>query len=117
MFSGPGTTKATQEDILQELSNSGRASRKKDIRMTRAMYVSATSKRLKSMPVSALNIKPGDLALHANRDKVKTDEFTPRRLKTFNTDSGRSCVVYSAIQKLKSGQATQHQDRIFATNS
>lgn len=81
------------------------------------MYASATSKRLKSMPVSALNLKPGDLALHANQAKVKADEFTPRRLKSFNTDSGRSSVVYSAIEKLKSGQATQHQDRIIATNT
>ena len=109
LFSGPSNTKFSQEDVLQELSNSGRANRKKDIRMTRAMYVCSTSKRLAALPTKVLTLQPGDLARHCSPNKVKADEFTPRRLKSFNTDSGRSSVVYSAIQKIKSGQATQDQ--------
>ena len=109
LFSGPSTTKSSQEDILQELTNSGRANRKKDIRMTRAMYVCSTSKRLKGLPTSVLTLQPGDLARHSSQKKVKADEFTPRRLKSFNNDSGRSSVVYSAIEKIKSGQVTQDQ--------
>ncbi len=109
LFSGNSNTKASQEDIFQELTNTARASRKKDIRMTKTMYVCATSKRLDNLPCLPLKLKPGDIQRLGNAN-VKVDEFTPRRLKTFNTDSGRSHLISSAIGQLKSGLASQTQD-------
>ena len=111
LFSSASATKASQEDVLQGLSHSARANRRKDIRLTRAMHVVCTSKRLEALPVAPLKLAKGELASHGG-DKVTLDEFQPRRLKTFNTDGNRSEIVYSAINIIKS-KAKQEKCVIF----
>ena len=106
LFSSASTTKATQEDLLQELSNAARSNRRRDIRLTRAMYVVSTSERLQAVPMTTLQLAKGDLAAMGD-GKVHVDEFVPRRLKSFNNDGNHSEVLYSAIQKIKSGQSLE----------
>lgn len=111
LFSGPSATKSGQEDILQDLSNATRANRRKDVRLSRAMYLAATSERLSNLPVTPLTLNPGDICkLGSLVGGVTADDFAPRRMKTFENESDRSEVLYSAIQKVKASQANQTQD-------
>ena len=109
LFSGPSATKSSQEDILQDLSNATRANRRKDVHMSRAMYMASTSERFIHLPVTPLTLKPGDLNQLGSVTNVTADDFVPRRMKTFENDTDRSAVLYSAIHKVKNSQG-QNQD-------
>ena len=110
LFSGPSATKCGQEDILQDLTNAARSNRRRDIQLPRAMYIAATSERLKNLPVAPFTLAPGDLCRSGTVSTVTADDFAPRRMKTFENDVDRSEVLYSAIQKIKTSQGTQDRD-------
>ena len=105
LFSGISTTKTTQEDILQELTNLRRQNRRKDISLTRTMFCAATSKRLSALPCAMLKCQKGDLLAHGKRFKVVVDDFLPRKYNQ-PADEG-SQVVAKAISYLRENPTDQ----------
>ena len=101
MFSGISNTKTWQEDILQDLTNPARASRKKDISMTRAFFCMATSERLNALPTRVVRLVPGELAIHGKTHNVVADNFNPRPSKALLSPEPE--VFRVATHALKTG--------------
>lgn len=109
LFSGPSTTKTSQEDILQELTNAARANRRKDINLPRAMFVAAESKRLDGLPCARLRLGRGDLAAYGSAHQVTVQDFKPRKERA--ESSIPSTAVDQAIQHLKDSTQRSQPDQ------
>ena len=105
LFSGISTTKATQEDILMELSNLARQNRRKDLAMTRVMFTAATSERLQAIPCEFLQLDPSrsDIdqfsSLACDSEKVTVDDFLPRKVR--DHDGSTATCVSKAIEFIR----------------
>ena len=111
LFSGISTTKATQEDILQELSNLVRHNRRKDLALTRVMFTAATSERLQAIPCDFLALDPSrhDVdqfsSLANESEKVTLNDFLPRKVRDID-GSGTATCTSQAIKFIR--EATPH---------
>lgn len=107
LFSGISTTKATQEDILQELSNLTRQNRRKDISLTRVMFTAATSDRLSAIPCNSLELDPSrqDIdqysSLASDSDKVTMNDFLPRKVQSHDDGSGTAKCTAQAVKFIR----------------
>ena len=105
LFSGISTTKATQEDILMELSNLTRQNRRKDLALTRVMFTAATSERLQAIPCDLLTLDPSrqDIdqfsSLANESEKVTLSDFLPR--KVHGVESGTATCTSQAIKFIR----------------
>lgn len=109
LFSGVSTTKASQEDILQELTNPARQNRRKDISLPRTMFCAATSKRLSAVPCKVLTCGKGDLMAYGKQFKVVVDDFLPRKYSR-PAEGSQSQVVAKAISYLRENPTSTDQD-------
>ena len=79
LHSGLLDTKATEEDLLQEITNLARQNRKKDTDPFRSFFRIATSKRLDSLSVSKLDLPEGDVTALGRGGSITAEVFQPRR--------------------------------------
>ena len=104
LFSGLSTTKTSQEDILQELTNLERANRRKDIALPRAAFHAAVSKRLRAVPCNVLKCEPGDILVFGGEHKINVDNFVPRKYNA--EEESTDSVVPKAIKWLSESKST-----------
>lgn len=104
LFSGLSTTKTTQEDIFQELTNLDRSNRRKDVALPRAAFHAAISKRLRAVPCSVLKCERGDILVFGGEHKINVDNFVPRKYNA--EEESTDSVVPKAIKWLSESMST-----------